>query len=59
MDEPDLALEKRVQQQQFAESAWHQRDTLGSLRKLGVADLQAELKCWLAANSEGVHTVHH
>jgi len=59
IEEPDLALEKLVRQQQIAENDWHQRDALGSLRKLGVADLQAELKCWLAANSEGVHTVHH
>ena len=59
IEEPDLALEKLVRQQQAAESDWHQRDALGSLRKLGVADLQAELKCWLAANSEGVHTVHY
>jgi hypothetical protein len=57
--EPDLALEKLVWQQQVAAGDWHQRHARGSLRKLGVADLQAELKCRLAANSAGVHTVHH
>jgi len=57
--EPDLALEKLVWQQQVAAGEWRQRDARGSLRKLGIADLQAELKCWLAANSAGVHTVHH
>ncbi|MEH6357024.1 MAG: hypothetical protein V7760_13520 [Marinobacter sp.] len=59
IDEPDLVLEKLVRQQQAAAGEWHQRDARGSLRKLGVADLQAELKCWLAANSAGVHTVRH
>jgi len=57
--EPDLALEKLVRQQQVAEGEWHRRHARGSLRQLGVADFQAELKCWLAANSAGVHTVHH
>jgi hypothetical protein len=57
--EPDLALEKLVWQQQVAANDWHQRHARGSLRKLGVADLQAELKCRLAANLAGVHTVHH
>jgi hypothetical protein len=56
---PDLALEKLVWQQQVAAGKWHWRDARGSLRKLGVADLQADLKGWLAANSACVHTVHH
>jgi hypothetical protein len=59
IEEPDLTLEKLVWQQQVAASDWRQRHARGSLRKLGVADLQAELKCRLAANSAGVHTVHH
>jgi hypothetical protein len=57
--EPDLALEKLVWQQQVAAGKWRRRDARGSLRKLGVADLQAELKGWLAANSADVHTAHH
>ena len=57
--EPDLMLEKLVRQQRVAEDEWRQRYARGSLRQLGVTDLQAELNCWLAANSAGVHTVHH
>jgi hypothetical protein len=57
--EPDLELENLVRQQQVAEGQWRQRHARGNLRQLGVADLRAELECRLAANSAGVHTVHH
>ena len=59
MSKTSRALAKLARKQQIAQNEWHQRHASGSLRQLGVADLQAELKCWLAAHSEGVHTVHH